>query len=111
MMVHPEIPSFTVSSTEPFAAVCNSRVEYGSRVYKFGRIILEADEKFQVPCQAWVKRYAVIVVDDYIWDMPSHIYGERATKYFKRYKPGVRICRSESDFINTPRLRGVLGDV
>ena len=67
--------------------------------------------EFQIPCQAWVEKYAVIVLDDYIWDIPSKIYGERADKYFSRFKQHVYINQSESDYIITPRLKGALSRV
>ena len=65
----PNNPYMSLMCTEPFCAVCNSRVEYGTKKYKFGRMIIQAAGEFQIPCQAWVEKYAVIVLDDYIWDI------------------------------------------
>lgn len=73
----PNNPYMSLICTEPFCAVCNSRVEYGTKKYKFGRMIIQAAGEFQIPCQAWVEKYAVIVLDDYIWDIPSKINTSR----------------------------------
>ena len=107
----PNNPYMSLMCTEPFCAVCNSRVEYVTKKYKFGRMIIQAAGESQIPCQAWVEKYAVIVLDDYIWDIPSKIYGERADKYFSRFKQHVYINQSESDYIITPRLKGALSRV
>ena len=53
----PNNPYMSLMCTEPFCAVCNSRVEYGTKKYKFGRMIIQAEGEFQIPCQAWVEKY------------------------------------------------------